>query len=114
MDSGTDRMNELKYNMKIILVFFNTTLSNFMVTSYIDEKKQFVNTPITNVSNNIDKCLIGLYLIFLLYVFNTKRKQKIVQTIHYYMQQPFGKLLAAIMCSLMLLKIVIFIFGNMF
>ena len=52
--SGTDRMNELRYTMKIALVIFNTTISNCITTQYIEVKKQFVNTDITKVTNYID------------------------------------------------------------
>ena len=37
--SNTDRMNELKYQMKIMLVIFNSTISNCIVTSYIELKE---------------------------------------------------------------------------
>lgn len=107
-------MNELKYQMKIILVIFNTTLSNCAMTYYITIKPMFVNTPITKTSNVIDTSLIILYIVFLLYVFNNKRKQGVVQKLSYYMQQPLGKLLAALICSIMLVKIVFYFFGNLF
>lgn len=35
-DSMTDRMNELRYQMKILLVIFNTTISNCITTTYIE------------------------------------------------------------------------------
>jgi hypothetical protein len=37
-NSGTDRMNEMKYGMKIILVVFNMTISNCIITRYINSK----------------------------------------------------------------------------
>lgn len=74
--SNTDRMNELKYQMKIIMVIFNTTISNCITTSYIENKGQLVNTSITKKTNNIDQTLLVLFVIALAYAIKLKIQKK--------------------------------------
>lgn len=110
----TDRMNELRYQMKILLVIFNTTISNTITTYYIELKEQFVNTNITSITNNLDTILLVLFIVFLGYAIWLKYRKGRVQTIAQVMKKSFGKLLAATMISLQLTKFVLFFFGNLY
>ena len=72
VDSMTDSMNEMKYIMKIVLVIFNVTISNFLTTSYISTKDQFVNTIVTRLSSQIDVTLIVLFVVCMAYAIKLK------------------------------------------